>query len=127
MILVLVSTPLSVARAGLSQKQAEKTIRWLYALSINASRKNAHEYAQCHQVRIPCCHQGIHDWFWAKLVIEELSVLKSTHTYVNLQWETNTAYWPSKLSKNDDNNHEISPYVFKYLKSVYPKSILKVC
>ena len=78
MILVLVSTPLSVARAGLSQKQAEKTIRWLYALSINASRKNALEYAQCHQVRIPCCHQGIHDWFWAKLVIEELSVLKST-------------------------------------------------
>ena len=29
---------------------------------------------------------GIHDWFWAKSLTEEFSVLKLTDTCVNLQW-----------------------------------------
>ena len=30
--------------------------------------------------------KGIHDWFWAKSLTEEFSVLKLTDTCVNLQW-----------------------------------------
>ena len=29
--------------------------------------------------------KGSHDWFWAKILIEEFSVLKLTDTCVNLQ------------------------------------------
>ena len=75
-----------MARSDLCQKQAEKTTLWLWALSINASWKNVLENVQCYQVRIPRCHQGIHDsGFGQKLLTEEFSVLKLTDTCVNLQ------------------------------------------
>ena len=82
----LVSTPLSVAHWGLRQKQAEKTIRWLCALFINASWKIALENVQCHQVRIPCYHEGIHDCVLGKITYRGIfTVLKLIDTSVNLQ------------------------------------------